>query len=64
MRSRMLAVLLSIAGALATGSCAFELGAPSHEVTVETTAPGEPLYVEETPPPPREEVVIGEPSGP
>lgn len=49
---------LAVLAALATASCAVELGPPSHEVVYDHGAPGEPLYVSESPPPPREEVIV------
>jgi hypothetical protein len=52
---------LALLGALAAASCAVEVGAPVHEVVYErgTGTDNEPIYVNESPPPPREEVIVG-----
>jgi hypothetical protein len=59
---------LALPAALVAASCAVEVGPPYHEVVHESTSYGisssEPLYVNETPPPPREEVIIGVAPGP
>jgi hypothetical protein len=44
---------------LAAASCAVELGPPAPEVVYDTGYPGDPVYINEAPPPPREDVVIG-----
>ena len=49
---------------LATASCAVEVGPPVHEVVLESGSPGEPIYVNESPPPPREDVIVGLSPGP
>ena len=50
--------------ALLTAGCAVEVGPPVHEVVYESGSPGEPLYVNEMPPAPRDEVVVGVAPGP
>ena len=50
---------LLIVGALLLGSCAVEVGPPAHEVSYYDAGSGTIVYVDETPPPPRSEVVIG-----
>jgi hypothetical protein len=46
-------------GILAAASCAVEVGPPVHEVVYESGTTGDPVYVNEAPPAPREDVVIG-----
>jgi hypothetical protein len=57
--SSPLPTLLALAGLLTAASCAVELGPPTHEGGYESGSPGEPIYVNESPPPPPEEVNIG-----
>jgi len=55
---------LVVLAALSVASCAVEVGPPSHEVVYDSGSPGEPIYVSESPPPPRQEVVVGVAPGP
>jgi hypothetical protein len=54
-------VALTIPGFFALSSCAVET--PNHEVMMEGNPEAE-VYVDEAPPPPREEVVVGASPGP
>jgi len=56
------ATLFLIPGILALSSCI--VAEPSHEVMMEGGNPGAEVYVNDAPPPPREEVVVGVAPGP
>jgi hypothetical protein len=56
---------LALLAALATASCAVEVGPPYQEVVYESPgSPWEPLYINESPPPPRDEAIGGISPGP
>jgi hypothetical protein len=61
LRMAMMA-LLFIPGFFALSSCVVET--PNHEVMMEGGNPEAEVYVDEAPPPPREEVIVGVAPGP
>jgi hypothetical protein len=60
--SLAVAASLGIPGLFALSSCIVET--PSHEVMMEAGHPEAEVYVNEVPPPPREEVIVGVAPGP
>jgi hypothetical protein len=53
---RFLLQLVAVPGVLGCGACAFEVGGPT-ENTTGMASPDYSIYVEETPPSPRDEVI-------